>query len=87
MKFVCNKQELLKGINTVIKATYTKFQKSILECIHIVAGSTLTLDAFDTVTAIRTNIYSDIEEAWPNLHSRPDSAGDRQQISRQRGDL
>ena len=62
MKFVCNKQELLKGINTVIKATYTKFQKSILECIHIVAGSTLTLDTFDTVTAIRTNIYSDIEE-------------------------
>ena len=55
MKFTCNKEELVKGINIVIRAAYGKYQKSILECIHIVArDGRLTLDAFDTTTAIKT---------------------------------
>ncbi|MBQ9941389.1 MAG: DNA polymerase III subunit beta, partial [Christensenellaceae bacterium] len=62
MKFICNRQDLAKGISTVIKATYNKFQRSILECIHICAADQVTMDAFDTVTAIRTNIYAQVEE-------------------------
>ena len=45
MKFTCNKEELVKGINIVIRAAYGKYQKSILECIHIIArDGRLTLD-------------------------------------------
>jgi len=62
MKFICNKQDLQLGINTVIRATYNKFHKSILECIHIVAEEKLSLDAFDTVTAIKTNVYAEVLE-------------------------
>lgn len=63
MKFTCNKEELVKGINIVIRAAYGKYQKSILECIHIVArDGRLTLDAFDTTTAIKTAIYAEVGE-------------------------
>jgi len=62
MKFTCSRQDLSRAIGAVIKATYGKFQKSILECIHISAGDLLMVDAFDTVTAIRTQFYGDVEE-------------------------
>lgn len=63
MKFLCNKQELQKGISIVIKATSGKLQKSIFECIHISAQvDKLVLDAFDTVTAIRTELYAQVSE-------------------------
>lgn len=61
MKFVCNKEELQKGIGIVIRATYNKFQKSILECIHMkTEDHSLILESFDTVTGIKTKIYADI---------------------------
>ena len=63
MKFTCNKEELVKGINIVIRAAYGKYQKSILECIHIVAeDGRLTLDTFDTMTAIKTSVYAEVLE-------------------------
>lgn len=31
MKFTCNKEELIKGLNIVMRAAYGKYQKSILE--------------------------------------------------------
>ena len=61
MKFVCNKEELQKGIGIVIRATYNKFQKSILECIHMkTEDHSLILESFDTVTGIKTKIYADV---------------------------
>ncbi len=63
MKFTCTKTELLRGIGIVIKAAYVKYQRSILECIHIKAeGSRLLLDTFDMVTAIKTSVYAQVEE-------------------------
>ncbi len=62
MKFICNKEELIKGLNIVIRAAYSKYQKSILECIHIAASDhTILLDTFDMVTAIKTSVYADIQ--------------------------
>ncbi len=64
MKFICNKEELTKAINIVIRAAYGKYQKSILECIHIVAkDGLLSLDAFDGTTAMKTEVYADVAEA------------------------
>lgn len=64
MKFICNKEELIKGINIVMRAAYSKYQKSILECIHIkTEEQTLLLDAFDMTTAIKTSVYAQVEEA------------------------
>lgn len=64
MKFVCNKEELTKAINIVIRAAYGKYQKSILECIHIVAGEgMLSLDAFDGTTAMKTEVYAEVAQA------------------------
>lgn len=64
MKFTCGKQDLMKAINTVIKATYSRSVKSILECIHLKAeGEEVVLDAFDTVTAIRSRAFATIEQA------------------------
>ena len=63
MKFTCNKEELLKGIQIVLRAAYGKYQKSILECIHLEAkGNLLYLDTFDMYTAIKTSVYAEIEE-------------------------
>lgn len=63
MKFICSKQDLQKSINTVIRATYNKMQKSILECIHLQAEEgRLVLDAFDTVTAIQTSMFAEVEQ-------------------------
>ena len=64
MKFTCNKEELIKGLNIVMRAAYGKYQKSILECIHIqTEEQSLVLDAFDMTTAIKTSVYAEIEEA------------------------
>lgn len=63
MKFTCNKEELIKGINIVIKAAYSKYQKSILECIHIKASdNSIIMDAFDMTTAIKNKIYAEVAE-------------------------
>ena len=63
MKLNINKQDFLKSINTVIHVSYNKSQRSILECILIEAyNDRVTLNAFDTVTAIETSLYADIRE-------------------------
>ena len=64
MKFTINKQYFQKCINTVLHVAYNnKAQKSILECIHIEAkDNKIIMDAFDTVTAIKTETYADIRE-------------------------
>lgn len=62
MKFTCSKEDLLKGIGTVIRTAYGKYQKSILECIHIVTENGLIyLDTFDMYTAIKTSVYAEID--------------------------
>lgn len=62
MKFICNKEDIIKGINIVIRAAYSKYQKSILECIHIkTTRNAVLLDTFDMVTAIRTSVYAEVE--------------------------
>ena len=64
MKFICNKEELAKAINIVIRTAYSKYQKSILECIHIVArDGGISLDTFDTTTAMKTTLYADVLES------------------------
>ena len=63
MKFRCNKEELLKGIGIVSRFAYSKYQQSILECIHIKAeGEYIYMDTFDMTTAIRTKINAEITE-------------------------
>lgn len=64
MKFTINKQYFQKCIGTVLHVAYNnKAQKSILECIHIEAkGQKIILNAFDTVTAIRTETFADVVE-------------------------
>lgn len=64
MRFTINKIYFQKCINTVLHVAYNnKAQKSILECIHIEAKENkIILNAFDTVTAIRTETYADIQE-------------------------
>ena len=63
MKFRCNKEELLKGISIVSRFAYSKYQQSILECIHIKAeGEYIYMDTFDMTTAIRTKINAEITE-------------------------
>lgn len=63
MKFRCNKEELLKGINTVSRFAYSKYQQSILECIHIkTEGEFIYMDAFDMTTAIKTKINAEVAE-------------------------
>ena len=78
MKFVCNKQELLKGINTVIKATYTKFRNPSW------SASILWLAALDPGRLRYSHRHShkyfgDIEEPGQTCIP-PGFAGDRQQI-------
>ena len=63
MKVICNKSEFQKGMSAVIKAAQTRAQKSILEAILFTAeANTLTMNACDSVTAIETAIFSDVEE-------------------------
>ncbi len=63
MNIVCSKQDLQKGLSIAMKAVGSKSIKTILECIHIKAqDNTITLDSFDTVTAIKTTIYADVAE-------------------------
>ncbi len=63
MKFRCNKEELLKGISIVSRFAYSKYQQSILECIHIKAeGEFVYMDTFDMTTAIRTRINAEVSE-------------------------
>ena len=53
-----------KAINIVIRTAYSKYQKSILECIHIVArDGGISLDTFDTTTAMKTTLYADVLES------------------------
>ncbi len=63
MKFSVSKQDFQKGINSVAHVSYSKNQRTILECILIEAsGEKLTLNAFDTVTAIETYVFAEISE-------------------------
>ena len=63
MKFICNKQELLKSINTVIRASSSNFQKSILECIHMEATENkLILEATDMMIYIKDSIFAEIAD-------------------------
>jgi len=63
MIFTCSKHDMQKAISTAIKACGGKVQKSILECLHILAADgKVTIDAFDTVTAIMTSFDADIKE-------------------------
>ena len=63
MKIICNKTELQKAVASVIKAAQTRSQKSILEAVLFTAqANMLTLNTCDSVTAIQTEFYADIEE-------------------------
>lgn len=63
MKIICNKSELQKGITGVIKAAQTRSQKSILEAILFTAtDNSLTLNSCDSVTAIETTLFAEVEE-------------------------
>lgn len=62
MKFICNKADFIKGLNIVNRFAYSKYQQSILECIHIkAANNEIVMDAFDMTTAIKTRVSSIIE--------------------------
>ena len=64
MKIVCEKQELMKGINIVQKAVPVRTTMSILECILIEAhAGTIKLTANDMELGIETSIIGRIEEA------------------------
>ncbi|MCQ2497803.1 MAG: DNA polymerase III subunit beta [Lachnospiraceae bacterium] len=63
MKLICNKADLLNGVNTVSKAVPNKTSMSILECILIDASSNeIKLIANDTELGIETTINGTIEE-------------------------
>lgn len=63
MKLICRKQELLKGINIVLKAVPSKTTMSILECILIDASAgKIKLTANDMELGIETVIEGEIAE-------------------------
>lgn len=63
MKFVLNKRDFIDALNSVIHVAYNKSQKTILECVLINAvEGYITLNAFDTVTAIEAKREADVEE-------------------------
>ncbi|MCI8556493.1 MAG: DNA polymerase III subunit beta [Lachnospiraceae bacterium] len=63
MKIVCNKTDLLKGVNIVLKAVPSKTTMSILECILIDASAQkIKLTANDMELGIETVIEGDILE-------------------------
>ncbi|MCR4705317.1 MAG: DNA polymerase III subunit beta [Lachnospiraceae bacterium] len=63
MKIVCNKSNLLNGVQIVSKAVSNKTTMSILECILVDArGGEITLTANDMELAIETKIEGEILE-------------------------
>lgn len=63
MKIRCDKTELIKGINIVMKAISTKTSLPILKCLLlIVKNNIITLISNDTELGIETNIVGNIEE-------------------------
>ena len=64
MKLICNKSELLKGVNTVSKAVPVRTTMAILECILIDASANkIKLTANDMELGIETIIDGEILEA------------------------
>ena len=63
MKISCTKNELVNGVNIVMKAVPSKTTMTILECILITASNgTITLTANDTEIGINTVIAGSIQE-------------------------
>ena len=61
MKIICNKSELLQGVNTVLKAVPSKTTMPILECILIdTTDGQIKLTANDMELGIETTIKGDI---------------------------
>lgn len=61
MKIICSKSELLRGVNTVLKAVPAKTTMPILECILIdTTDSEIKLTANDMELGIETKIKGDI---------------------------
>ncbi|MDY4835282.1 MAG: DNA polymerase III subunit beta [Frisingicoccus sp.] len=61
MKIICSKSELLKGVNTVLKAVPAKTTMPILECILIdTTNGEIKLTANDMELGIETKIKGDI---------------------------
>ena len=64
MKLICNKSELLKGVNIVSKAVPVRTTMAILECILIDASANkIKLTANDMELGIETIIDGEILEA------------------------
>lgn len=62
MKFTCNTKDLTRAINSAARTSSTKGLKTILECILISTGNNeITLNSFDTVTAMETSVYASID--------------------------
>ena len=63
MKIICNKNDLLKGVNTVMKAVPSKTTMPILECILIDASKNeIKFTANDMELGIETKIEGTILE-------------------------
>ena len=63
MKIVCNKSDILSGVNIVSKAVPNKTTMSILECILIDASQEkIKLIANDTELGIETIVNGEVEE-------------------------
>lgn len=63
MKIICNKSDLLKGVNIALKAVPVRTTLSILECIVIDANELdITLTANDMELGIETKVEGDIIE-------------------------
>ena len=63
MKLICEKSDLLKGVNIVSKAVPVRTTMAILECILIDASAnTIKLTANDMELGIETTIAGDIVE-------------------------
>ena len=61
MKIICSKSELLRGVNTVLKAVPAKTTMPILECILIdTTDGEIKLTANDMELGIETKIKGDI---------------------------
>ena len=63
MKIICSKNELLKGINIVMRAIPSRTTMPILECIFIDAqGANITFSSNDIEMAIETGVTGQIVE-------------------------
>ncbi len=68
MVFTCNKNELQKALSIAIKATSNKLQKSVLECVLIMAAENMViLKAFDNVMGITATVEADVMQAGNTL--------------------